>query len=425
MLETPFLEDLERRRKEILSFLGDRLLIIAGSHKKVRNNDVFHPFRQDNDFLYLTGFPEPDSVVIFDPLHESENLILFVRKRDKFKELWDGFRYGVEGAKKYFYPDEAYPLEELEMQLLNRVSDRDVILLSEEGSPHEETLYTMTEGQCKETDEAELLEKLAYMRSIKSDWEISCMRQAAMISTDAHHAVMRRALIASHEHNLHAEFTYYCHNQGAESLAYPPIVASGVNATCLHYSKNNKQIDRSGLILIDAGCEVNNYASDITRTFPASGHFSKVQRDCYEMVLRAQKAALDSIGPGMSLGEIHQVAVKSMVGDMIEIGLIRAGLDEALGKGLHADYFPHGTSHWLGMDVHDVGPDAFTKLIPGMSFTVEPGFYVQPYNEKAPEEFRGIGIRIEDNVVITKNSCEILTSNCVKEISEVEAMILH
>jgi Xaa-Pro aminopeptidase len=236
---------------------------------------------------------------------------------------------------------------------------------------------------------------------------------------------MRRALLATHEHNLHAEFNYYCHNQGVASMAYPPIVASGVNATCLHYAANDKVLDRHGLILVDAGCEVNSYAADITRTFPANGHFSPIQKDCYDIVLRAQKESLKSIGPKNSLGNIHDIAVAILTEGIIDLGLIKTGLDEALDKKLYADFYPHGTGHWLGLDVHDCGPDKFTPFSEGMVFTVEPGFYVQEYNENVPDEFKGIGIRIEDNILITANTCENLTISCVKEIAEVEAMVLN
>jgi Xaa-Pro aminopeptidase len=425
MLETELLKDLQRRQKEILEFLDGRLLIVASAYEKVRNNDVYHPFRQDSQFHYLTSFPEPDSVAVFDPQDERDNYTLFVRERDKFKELWQGFRYGVDDAARIFQADKAFPLTKLEDILGKKIFDRDVVLWVEDGHPCEDSLLMLTEGNCSESDDYELLEKLGEMRAVKSDWEISCLRQASRISTEAHHALMKRSLLSTHEYNLHAEFTYYCHNQGASSMAYPPIVASGTNATCLHYGANNKVIDRQGLVLVDAGCEINGYAADITRTFPASGTFNPLQKECYEMVLRAQKEALKTIAPNNSLGNVHNTAVAVLTEGMIELGLLSTSLDEAIEKKLYADFYPHGTGHWLGLDVHDCGPDKFTGFRERMAFTIEPGFYVQEYNDKVPEEFKGIGIRIEDNVVITANSCENLTSNCVKEVNEIEAMVLN
>ncbi len=252
MLDISFIEELERRRNEVLAFLDGRVLIVASSYEKIRNNDVYHPFRQDSQFQYLTGFPEPDSVAVFDAEDEKENYTLFVRAKDKFQELWTGFRHGVEGAKEVFKADAVYPLEKLEDVLVKKLFERKVVLWVEEGHLCQESLELLTEDQCTEADEIELEEKLSYMRCLKSPWEIARMRQAAAISSEAHHALMRRALTAENEGNLHAEFLYSCHNSGAASQAYPSIVASGINATCLHYGANNSPIDREGLILVDA-----------------------------------------------------------------------------------------------------------------------------------------------------------------------------
>ena len=424
MPDQTLLAELKKRQKEFLEFIDDRIVIIVSGFEKVRNNDVYHPFRQDSTFNYFTAFPEPDSVALFDASSESENYLLFVRERDKFMELWNGFRFGTKGALENFKPDSAYSVSQLEEVLLKKLSDRKVVLLCEDAHPLEERLETLADGLRTLEDEQEIIQKISSMRVIKSEYEISCMREASRISIEAHHGLMEKVSTSSFEYNLHADFVHTCMNQGAGSMAYPPIVASGANATCLHYGVNDKALDKSGLVLVDAGCEIGGYAADITRTFPASGTFTPVQKDCYDLVLQAQLDVLEKVMPGESLSSLHSVAVNTLTEGLISMGIIKCSIDEAIDKRNYTDYYPHGTGHWLGLDVHDSGPGKDAKFEVGMAFTVEPGLYFQTYNEKILEEYKGIGIRIEDNVVVTEKGYENLTSACVKTSADVEKKVL-
>ena len=423
MPDKTLLAELKNRQQELLKFADDRVVIIVSGFEKVRNNDVYHPFRQDSTFNYFTAFPEPDSVAVFDSQDESENYILFVRERDKFMELWNGFRFGTEGALENFKPDATYTVSQLEEVLLKKLADRKVVLLCEPNHTFEERLLPLTDDLRKPEDEEEVIQKIASMRVIKSAYEIDCMRQASEISIAGHHRLMENVMSASSEHHLHAEFAHNCRYAGASYMAYPPIVASGVNATCLHYGSNDKPIDKSGLVLVDAGCEIGGYAADITRTFPASGKFTEVQKSCYELVLKAQEDVLEKVMPGESLSSLHAVAINSLVEGLIDMGIIKTSLDESVEKKTYTDYYPHGTGHWLGLDVHDAGPGKEAKFKAGMAFTVEPGLYFQTYNDSLLEEYKGIGIRIEDNVIVTADGYENLTSACVKKAADVEAKV--
>lgn len=423
MPDNKLLAELKKRQKEFLEFIDDRVVIMVSAFEKVRNNDVYHPFRQDSTFNYFTAFPEPDSVALFDGQSDSENYCLFVRERDKFMELWNGYRFGTEGALENFKPDASFTVSQLEEILLKKLVDRKVVLLCEEYHPLEERLETLCDGLRTLEDEEEIIQKISAMRLIKSQYELDCMREASRISIDGHHRLMETVMSSSYEYNLHATFVHNCMNSGAGTMAYPPIVAAGKNATCLHYGVNDKALDKTGLVLVDAGCEIGGYAADITRTFPASGKFTPVQRDCYELVLKAQQDVLERVMPGECLASLHSVAVNSLTEGLISMGIIKCGIDEAVEKRVYTDYYPHGTGHWLGLDVHDIGPGKEEKFKPGMAFTVEPGLYFQTYNEKILEEYKGIGVRIEDNVVITDNGYENLTSECVKTADAVEEKV--
>ena len=424
MPEKLLITELKKRQKELLEFIDDRVVIIVSAYEKVRNNDVHHTFRQDSTFNYFTAFPEPGTVAVFDAQDDSEPYQLYVRERDKFMELWNGFRFGTEGAREYFNPDAAYTVSQLEDILLKKLAGRKTVLLCEQYHPLEDRLLALTEGLRSTDDEEEIIQKISSMRLIKSQFEVDCMREASRISIDAHHKLMENVASVDHEHNLHADFIYHCTNEGAMLMAYPPIVASGANATCLHYGANNQPIDRSGLVLVDAGCEIGGYAADITRTFPASGKFTQVQKMCYDLVLKAQQDVLDKVMPGESLSSLHAVAVNTLTEGLISMGVIKYTIDEAVDKRAYTEYFPHGTGHWLGLDVHDTGPGKEAKFAPGMAFTVEPGLYFQTYNDAVLEEFKGVGIRIEDNILVTKDGYENLTSSCVKKPEDVEAKVL-
>ncbi len=423
MPEKLLITELKKRQKELLEFIEDRVVIVVSAFEKVRNNDVHHPFRQDSTFHYLTAFPEPDSVAVFDARDDAESYQLFVRERDKFMELWNGFRFGTEGAKDYFHADAAYTVSELEDVLLKKLAGRKVVLLCEASHPLEDRLLALSDGLRSTEDEENIIQKISSMRLVKSEFEISCMKEASRISIEGHHSLMEKVLKSEYEYELHAEFVHKCMSQGAGTMAYPPIVASGANATCLHYGANNQPLDRNALVLVDAGCEIGAYAADITRTFPASGKFSEVQKMCYDLVLQAQEDVLAKVMPGESLSSLHAVAVNTLTEGLISMGIIKCNIDEAIEKRAYTEYYPHGTGHWLGLDVHDTGPGKEARFLPGMAFTVEPGLYFQTYNDTILEEFKGLGIRIEDNVLVTEDGCENLTASCIKQAQEVEVKV--
>jgi Xaa-Pro aminopeptidase len=417
MIDIQHLAELKKRQELFLESIGDRLVIVASAYEKVRNNDVHYPFRQDSLFNYLTGFPEPESVAVFDG--RERTYTLFVRKNDRFMELWTGKRFGVVGAMEVFGADTAFAVNQLEDELL-KVSDVEIALFCEKNHPLESRLLTLTDGMRSDSGHEEILSIIIRMRLLKSPWELANMRQAAEISIKAHHAVMERSRSAVNEYELQAEFYYQCANQGAPSMAYPAIVASGINATCLHYMQNNQPIDRNGLLLIDAGCEVNGYAADITRTYPVSGKFSVEQKECYELVLAAQENAINKIAPGNSLSDVHEAAVETLVTGLIEMNFLSGSPEQVIQEKQYTRFYPHGTSHWLGLDVHDVGPGLDVKLEEGMTFTVEPGLYFQEDCEAVSAQFRGLGIRIEDNIAMTADGFEILTSACKKDVKSLE-----
>lgn len=421
-LSQEFLADLQSRQQRFLKGLGSTQCLLASGYEKRRNNDVFYRFRQASDFWYFTGFPEQDSVVFFDPNHESENFVLFVRERDEFRELWDGKRFGLEGAKEVFKADAVYPITEIESVLKERVSAESLTYFIEKGHCAEEAVKSIV-AEPNLDEQKRVRDLIDNMRLIKSTWEVKQMREANKISSRAHHRMMRKAPQSSYEYELQAEFDYVCTKAGYRTQAYGNIVAAGVNACCLHYGENNDVVQQGDLVLVDAGAEVNLYAADITRTFPASGKFSSAQKAVYQIVLDAQQAALDAIGPEATLKTLHEASTMTLTDGLIDLGVLKGSVEENIENGAIRRYFPHGTGHYLGLDVHDVGGRQPFPLTTGMAFTVEPGLYFQTYDELAPEEFKGIGVRIEDNIVITENGFENLSVNCVKEVADVEELI--
>ena len=415
------------RRKKILDTLGNDIFILFSNFEHQKNSDVHFDFRQDSSFYYLTGFTEPDSLLILDP-EAKDKFTLFVRPKDRTREIWDGFRYGPKGAVESFQADAAWNLEDVEKVLKPILTNRSVQFVSKEGHPLEKQVNSLVGTYAKEVKPNSAYTELHRMRQIKSDAELDLMRHAAKISSEAHNKIMRDAPELDSEAKLEATFKFSCSMADARDQAYPPIVASGKNATCLHYNVNNQPTGDQDLVLVDAGCSWQNYASDITRCFPAQGKFTEEQRKIYQAVLTTQKKCVEAVKPGNSMKEIHQLACESITQELIEIGLITSSFDTAMQEREFFEFFPHNIGHHIGLDVHDCdglspeerGRSEDYKLKKGMAVTIEPGIYIQPDNDKVDPKWRGIGIRIEDDVLVTDKGYENLTIAALKELSDIE-----
>ncbi|HLW70164.1 MAG TPA: aminopeptidase P N-terminal domain-containing protein [Candidatus Binataceae bacterium] len=422
------------RRKRFLNALGGAVAILPSAPVAIRSGDVEFIYRQDNDFYYLTGFSEPDAVALFAP-GQPDEFILFLRPRDKTRETWTGRRAGVEGAVADYGADKAYVIDDLNRVLpgfldraeriyfplgLNPAADSHVLEMIKASAAMRPRTGT---GPHAILDPREILHE---MRLFKRPEELATMRRAIAISHTAHEAAMHEARGGMMEWEIEALVNYSFRKRGAAGPSYPSIVASGPNAATLHYINNDRAMRTGELLLIDAGCEYDFYASDVTRTFPIGAAFTPLQRDLYEIVLAAQLKAIAAIKPGVKFDDAHQAAVGVLVEGMCNIGLLTESPGEALEKDSFRRYYMHRTSHWLGMDVHDVGlyrvGGESRTLEPGMILTAEPGIYIAPDDDSAPEEFRGIGIRIEDDVLVTPDGHEVMTAAIPKSIAAIEAL---
>ncbi len=414
--------------------LGGAVAILPSAPVSIRSGDVEFIYRQDNDFYYLTGFAEPESVAIFVP-GASEEFVLLVRPRDKERETWTGRRAGVEGAMADFGANQAHVIDELDRVLPKILDKAERVYFPLGLNPRTETrvLEMMKASSAMRPrtgsgpnallDPREILHE---MRLFKRPEELATMRNAIAISARAHEAAMRNARGGMKEWEIEALVNFTFRKQGAEGPSYPSIIASGPNAATLHYISNDREMRAGELLLIDAGCEFDFYASDVTRTFPIGTGFTPLQRDLYEIVLAAQLKAIETVKPGIKFDDPHDAAVRVLVEGMCHLGLLKEPVAEALEKGTYRRYYMHRTSHWLGMDVHDVGlyrvGGQSRTLEPGMILTAEPGIYIGPDDETAPAEFRGIGIRIEDDVLVTPEGHEVMTAAVPKSVAEVEAL---
>ncbi len=423
------------RRARYLQEMGRGVAIVPAAPIAIRNNDVEHDYRQDSDFFYLTGFDEPQSVLLLTTEHKEHRCVVFVRKRDKERETWDGPRAGLEGAKEWLQADAAYPIEELEQRLPDYLGD--VRRLHYRLAVHPELdalLFRVLEvvrrkaraGVVAPSEIVDLTRDLHELRLRKSEAELGVMAQAAAISREAHARAMQVARPGRYEYEVEAEILRVFRAHGAERPAYGSIVGSGPNATILHHRRNDRQMREGDLLLIDAGAEYGYYASDVTRTFPVSGRFSAPQRAIYELVLEAQLAAIEAVRPGVPYTEVHEVALRVLAAGLIRLGLVEGPLEQALEEGRYKPYYMHRTSHWLGMDVHDVG-DYFAdkqprKLEPGMVLTVEPGLYVAA-DAAVEDKWRGIGVRIEDDIAVTQTGYRNLTAEIPKDAAELERVL--
>ncbi len=432
----PVKEFADRRHKLMAQMAADSIAIIPSASERVRNRDVLHPFRQDSDFQYLTGFGEPEAVLVLIPGREHGESVLFCRERNPEKELWDGFLVGQEGAIERFGLDDAFPIADIDDILPGMIEGRSRLYypLGKDAQFDSQIMEWVQVIRSKVRTGAQppgefvALEHFLHdLRLYKSANEIKVMARAGEISAEAHCRAMKRAREGGYEYQLEAELIHTFMAHGARSTAYPSIVGAGANGCILHYVENSAPLNDGDLVLIDAGCELECYASDITRTFPVNGRFSDPQRALYEVVLAAQYAAIDEVRPGNHWNHPHEAALKVLTQGLIDLGLLKMSLDDALAGEAYRPFFMHRTGHWLGMDVHDVGDykvgDAWRVLEPGMALTVEPGLYIAPDNDSVDPQWRGIGIRIEDDVVVTRDGCRVLSDAVPKRIDDIEALM--
>ena len=428
-------EPFSTRRQALLAEIGDGVAIIPTAPERVRNRDAHHPYRFDSYFWYLTGFAEPEAVLVLIGGKEPKS-VLFCREKNEEREVWDGFRYGPQTARDAFGFDEAYAFAEFAPKLPELIANRETLWHTLGHDPAWDNsivaALNVVRGQSRAGKRApamlrDLHAPLDRMRLVKDAHEIDLMRRAADISSAGHARAMRHCRPGQAEYELEAELTHEFRKRGADGHSYNPIVAGGANACVLHYIDNNKLLSEHALVLIDAGCELGGYAADITRTFPVSGRFSGAQRDAYEIVLAAQQAAIDTIKPGAPFGAYHDAALRVLVQGMIDLRLLDGTVDGLIESGAYKPYYMHRTGHWLGLDVHDAGDyktgDDWIKLEPGMALTVEPGLYIRPALN-VPPHLHGIGIRIEDDVFVTEDGCDVYTT-APKSIAEIEEVMRH
>jgi len=433
-------KEFQLRRQAVLDKIGDGVAVLSNSVESSRNRDCNYPFRSDSYFHYLSGFPEPEAVIFLVGGAQPKSII-FCKAKDKAKEIWDGYIYGPKEAAKIFLFDEAYSLEELD-QLAPKIlksysANKNIFCLSPSTLSNNisQILSKIKDwGEIKsiENDCQNLSHILDLMRQAKSDSEINTMQKSADIAAQAHIYAMGKTIPGKFEYQIEGEILNQFIQHGSRSQAYSSIVASGINACTLHYIENNSILRDGDLLLIDAGCELEGYASDITRTYPINGKFSPPQKDIYQIVLEAQKAAIDKVTPGNFFDDPHKAAINIIVNGLIDLNILRVSRDEAIEKELYKEFFMHRTSHWLGLDVHDAGIYQETsleskgslpvKFKPSNVLTVEPGCYINP-SDLVPEEFWGIAVRIEDDVMVTESSNKVLSKNAPKEIKDLEAAI--
>jgi Xaa-Pro aminopeptidase len=414
--------------------MGSGVMLLAAAPERVRSADILFPFRQDSDFDYVTGFPEPDAVAVLAP-QSDRCFVLFVRPHDPERAIWVGPRAGVDGAVARYGADESHPLDDLEKTLAPIVAGATEVFLDlGRDDPLAARLLAVVKrvqaerprtgrGPTAVRDATVLLHEL---RLRKEPLEVARLRAAIAIACEAHRAAMQAARPGMPEYEIEALVDYTFRRRGATGPAYPSIVATGANATILHYTENDRPLGTDELLLLDAGAERAGYCADVTRTFPTGRRFPPAHRDVYQAVLASQLAAIASVRPGVTLEDIHAVALRVLCEAAIGLGLLSGSVDEAIEKETYRRFYMHRTSHWLGRDVHDVGRykiDGTPRpLEPGMVFTVEPGLYLPADATDVPAAFRGIGVRIEDDVLVTDHGCEVLSADAPKQVEEIEAL---
>ncbi len=427
----------QRRRRQVLRSLPkDSLLILPTASVCTRNNDVEFPFRPDSDFLYLSGFQEPEAILLLIPGRRQGEYVLFCRPRDAEKEIWNGRRAGLEGARRDYLADEAYPIDSFEQQLPLLLRGRRRVYASTGNDNDFDRRLLACLRQLRQqaragvTAPAEIVavDALLHERRLRKDRsEIAAMKKAARISVSAHHRLMRACRPGLREYALEAELIHEFMSAGCRSPAYPSIVAGGENACILHYTENDAELADGTLLLVDAGAEYDGYAADITRTIPVGGRFSADQRAIYELVLAAQLAAIRAVRPGRRWDAPHRAAVRVITRGLCELGILEGEPARLIRDEAYKPFFMHRTGHWLGLDVHDVGAykvaGAWRQLEAGMVLTVEPGIYIASGMKGVARRWWGIGVRIEDDVLVTPDGHEVLTAGAVKSVADIEAMM--
>jgi len=419
--------------KQMRAQTGGGLALVPTAPELARNRDSLYPYRHDSYSYYLSGFPEPEALIALVAGTDGDRQILFCREKNEEREIWDGFRYGPDAAREIFGFDAAHALSELDEMLPDLAADQPALYtplgLFAPWDRKISALLNEVRGRARAGVSApeeivDVRQAVDAMRLVKDEHEVELMRRAAAISSGAHRRAMDRTRVGWFEYQVEAELAHEFLRCGAQAVAYPSIVAGGPNACVLHYRDNTRQLQDGDLLLIDAGCEYRSYASDITRTFPVNGKFSGAQRDIYELVLASQLACIDAVRPGADFHDYHKVAERVLAQGYIDLGLCTGTLDEVLESGSHKQFYMHRAGHWLGLDVHDAGlyqvKGASQKLAPGMVLTVEPGTYIRPA-DNVPERFWDIGVRIEDDVLVTATGSENLTAATPKTVTDVEA----
>ncbi len=442
------MNQIKQRRELFMQRIKGGVAIFPAAPIAIRNSDVEHEYRQDTDFYYLTGFEEPNAVAVLAPENEEHRFVLFVQPKDREREVWTGWRAGEEGAKRDYGADAAFTIDKLDEQLPRLIGKADRIYYRFGSDPtFDERLIGLMRRFQRERqrngagpnaviDPADLLHE---MRLVKTSDDLALLRRAVDITCEGHLAAIRALRPTVYEYEIEAVLRYVFRKSGSPRHGYAPIVASGANATVLHYTTNNQRIEENDLLLIDAGAEYGYFTGDVTRTLPASGTFTEAQAEIYQIVLDAQLEAIKAIRPGAAFIEPHNAAVRVLTEGMVRLGLLEGDVDKLIEEGDkfqnqkdqpqgYKKFYMHRTSHWLGMDVHDAGPykiaDEWRKLEPGMVLTVEPGLYIAEDIEDVDARYRGIGVRIEDDVLVTEDGCEVLSARVPKTIEEIEGVMM-
>jgi Xaa-Pro aminopeptidase len=426
-----------RRRKNLMAMMEpNSIALVPAARECTRSRDTEYTFRQDSDFLYLTGFDEPDGVLVLIPGRRAGQVVLFCRDRDPEMELWNGYRAGPEGAVAEFGMDDAFPIDDIDDILPGLLEGKQHIYYS---MGHNDDFDRRVMGWVNHIrrqirtgakppgDFTDLAFLLHEQRLFKTAQELKIMRRAGAISAEAHCRAMRESREGRYEFHLEGAILHEFIENGARAAAYNSIVGGGPNACVLHYTENRDKLRDGELVLIDAGCEYQGYAADITRTFPVNGRFSPEQRALYEVVLKAQLAAIAKVKPGNTWNQPHDATVRVITRGLIELGLLKGKEKDLIKSEAYKDFYMHRAGHWLGMDVHDVGDyridGRWRQLEPGMVLTIEPGIYVSPNNNKVAKKWRGIGVRIEDDVAVTAAGCEVLTDGVPKTVEGIEKLM--
>jgi Xaa-Pro aminopeptidase len=429
------------RRTQLAEFMRrmepDSIAIIASAPERTRSNDTEYRYRQDSDFYYLTGFHEPESIAVVAPAHAEQKYTLFVRPRDPERETWDGRRAGVEGAVAEFGADKAFPVAEFHTQVRDLINgarnlyyrlgvnaELDEALINHIRAMRMRTrLYRAPDAI---TDPGVILHE---MRLVKTAAEIELMQRSADIAAEAHVEAMRTVRPGMNEYEIEALIEYNFRRNGAHAPAYNSIVGGGANATILHYITNDAPLRAGDLLLVDAGAEYRGYASDITRTFPINGRFTEAQRDVYNAVLETQLACVEMVKPGMTMGELNKRATEMLTASMVRLGLLTGDVEKLIEEETYKRFYMHMVGHYLGMDVHDVGryqvDGQDRPLEAGIIITIEPGLYIAETAENIPDKYRGIGVRIEDDVLVTPEGHRVLTAKAPKQIEEIEKLMVR